>query len=258
MSGRVLCVGETCIELVARADVFAPELGGSAARVAAAAARMGAPVALVGGVGDDEWGRWLRVRLAAAGVNLSRFELRAGVQTPLAVVSGASTARYGQTLDGPGVQSVAGAGALFISLTGPDERETVQRARALALEHDLPVIFAPALRLERWRSQADAAASANACVPGALLVRVTAAEGMILTGEDDPERAAQALVKAGARLVVLTLGSAGAILRGELRGEVFEGVSSEDLFTGVLLARLALSDFYPAVVAAALGEACRA
>ena len=41
-----------------------------------------------------------------------------------------------------------------------------------------------------------------------------------MTGEDDPERAALALVKAGARMVVITLGAEGAILRGELRADV--------------------------------------
>jgi sugar/nucleoside kinase (ribokinase family) len=254
MSGRVLCVGETHVELVGRGDAFAPEVGGGAARVALSAARLGASVALVGCVGDDHWGRWLRVRLAAAGVELSGFELRGDVQTPLAILS----SRYGGFIEGPGLQGLAGASALFISLSGPEERELVQRARARALEHDLPVVFAPGLVLERWRSQADAAASANACVPSALLVRVTAAEAAVLTGEDDPERAAQALVKAGARLVVLTLGAEGAILRGELRSEVFEAVATEDVFTGVLLARLAMSNFYPPVVAAALTEACRA
>ena len=81
------------------------------------------------------------------------------------------------------------------------------RARELALARDRPVIFDPNLRLHRWRSRADAAASANACVPGALLVRTNASEAELMTGENDPERAAMALLKAGARMVVVTLGS---------------------------------------------------
>jgi sugar/nucleoside kinase (ribokinase family) len=46
------------------------------------------------------------------------------------------------------------------------------RVRGLALELDRPVVFAPNLRLHRWRSRAEAAAAANACVPGALLARL--------------------------------------------------------------------------------------
>src|ERR1700683_4310008 len=90
------------------------------------------------------------------------------------------------------------------------------QAGQLALELDRPVIFDPNLRLHRWPSRADAAASANACVPGALLVRANLAEAELMTGERDPERAASAILKAGARLVVITLGARGAILRGEL------------------------------------------
>jgi fructokinase len=256
----VLCVGETRVELVCRrpqADAFVPSLGGSVARVALAAARLRASVALAGAVGADEWGRWLRARLAAAGVDVSRLELREGAQTPLEVVSVAGTSRYGEAVDGSWPLSLSGASGLFITLSGPWEREVVEGARAVALEHGLPVVFAPDLAAQRWRSQADAAASANACVPGALLVCVSASGAAVLTGEDDPERAAVALVKAGARMVAISLGAAGAILRGELRGQVSAEVSSEDEFTGVLLARLALSGFYAPVVAASLAEAAR-
>jgi fructokinase len=153
---------------------------------------------------------------------------------------------------------VAGAAGLFISLCGPSERALVEGARAVALEHGLPVVFAPRLRVERWRSQADAAASANACVPGALLVCLPVGQATMLTGEEDPERAALALVKAGARLVVIDMGAAGAILRGELRASLSDEVASDDRFTGVLVARLALSGFYPPVVSASLAEAARA
>src|SRR5207237_5065800 len=112
------------------------------------------------------------------------------------------------------------AAALFISsntLVGPEEREITMRARDAALELERPVIFDPNLRLHRWSSRADAAASANACVPDALLVRANRAEAALMTGEEDAERAALALVKAGARLVVVTLGPDGAILRCSLR-----------------------------------------
>ena len=109
------------------------------------------------------------------------------------------------------VEAVDSSAALFLgsnTLVGSEELSVTMRVRARALELDRPVIFDPNLRLERWRWVADAAASANACVSGALLVRATAAEAAVMTGEEDAERAAAALVAAGARLVVLTLGAA--------------------------------------------------
>jgi sugar/nucleoside kinase (ribokinase family) len=136
------------------------------------------------------------------------------------------------------------------------------RAREAALELERPVIFDANLRLHRWRSRADAAASANACVPGTLLVRATAAEAAVMTGEDDPEAAASSLIKAGARLVALTLGAKGAILRGELRANapgpparVLSTIGAGEVLTGILIARLTESRFYPPSVAAALRDA---
>jgi fructokinase len=170
---------------------------------------------------------------------------------------------------GDEVQSaVADAVALFLSsntLVGDEERDVSMRARQAALELGRPVLFDPNLRLHRWRSAAAAAAAANACVPQALLVRANLAEASLMTGEEDPERAALALVKAGARLVVLTLGADGAILRGELRADVpgvpadvVSTVGAGDVLTGTLLARLAVSEFYPPAVAAALPDAVAA
>jgi sugar/nucleoside kinase (ribokinase family) len=165
-------------------------------------------------------------------------------------------------------EAVSQSAALFLSsntLVEPDERELSMAAREAALAAGRPVVFDPNLRLHRWRSAADAAASAVACVRGTLLVRCNADEAALMTGEDDPERAAQSLVKAGARLVVITLGSGGAILRGELRADapgvavqVVSTIGAGDVLTGVLLARLAATGFYPAAVAAGLRDAVEA
>jgi fructokinase len=285
---RILCLGEVLVDLIcehpvddlADASAFVPHFGGAVGNVAVLAARAGASVALASGAGDDAWGRWLQERLEDDGIDLSLFSLLEGVQTPLSVVAlddrGEPTyGIYGDTiatvigaLHDRVQDAVEGSGALFISsntLVGPDDRAVTMRARELALELDRAVIFDPNLRLHRWPSQADAAASANACVPGALLVRLNAAEALVMTGEDDPERAAQALLKAGARLVVLTLGERGAILRGELRADVrgvhanvVSTVGAGDALTGTLLGRLALAGFYAPAVAAALPDAVAA
>lgn len=283
---RTLCLGEALVDLIcerqlreglAEADAFVPHFGGAVANTAVVAAQLGARIALGGGAGDDVWGRWLRDRLEDEGVDLSLFSLLEGQQTPLALVTvdEAGEARY--SIYGEAIASIVGAlqdrlkeavhgsAALFLSsntLVSEAERGLSMRARELALAAERPVLFDPNLRLHRWRSRADAAATANACVPGALLVRCNQAEAALMTGEEDPERAASALLKAGAKLVVVTLGPAGAILRGELRADapgvrarVMSTVGAGDVFTGVLLARLALSGFYPPAVGASLREA---
>ncbi|HWC87955.1 MAG TPA: PfkB family carbohydrate kinase [Solirubrobacteraceae bacterium] len=283
-----LCLGEALVDLLCRrpvedladVDAFVPLFGGAVANVAVAAARHGARVALAGGAGEDGWGEWLRDRIEDEGVELRWFSLVPGAPTPIALVTvnGAGEPSYricGEAL-GPVLQAlrprlpeaIAASEALFFgsnTLVGEGEREVTMEARKLALERDLPVIFDPNLRLERWPSRAEAAASANACVPGALLVRATRNEAALMTGEEDPELAALALLKAGARLVVITLGAEGAILRGELEAEaegpeveVVSTVGAGDVLTGVLLARLAGTGFYPPAIAASLADAVRA
>ncbi|HWE10625.1 MAG TPA: PfkB family carbohydrate kinase [Solirubrobacteraceae bacterium] len=283
-----LCLGEALVDLIGEEWVgamrelhrFRPHFGGTMANVAVVAARAGAPIALVGGVGDDEWGRWLADRLRAEGVDISGFALLAGVNTQLAFVAidRAGEPRY--ELYGEPVESlvhaagdrigaaIGSASGLLISsntLAGEQERAVTMRARELALARQCPVAFDCNLRLHRWPSPAEAAKSANACVPGALLVRANQAEAELMTGESDPERAALAMCEAGAQLVVITLGSGGAILRGAGRADVGSRpadvrstVGAGDVFTGVLLARLALSGFDVSAAAPAMEEAAAA
>ncbi len=281
-----LCLGEALVDFVGEergavlTDVsrFSPHFGGVTANIAVVASRLGAPVALAGGAGDDVWGRWLRARLRHERVDVSLFSLMPEVETLLAFVSvdedgepsyalrGDAIETVVAALDGRVRKAVAGSAALFIStntLAGAAERRITMQAREVALELERPVIFDVNLRLHRWNSRTDAAASANACVRGALLVRLNMFEAELMTGENDPERAAMSLVKGGARMVVLTLGAQGALLRGALRATV-PGVATPDLLstvgagdalTGTLLGRLAMSGFYPSSVAAALPEA---
>jgi sugar/nucleoside kinase (ribokinase family) len=283
----VLCLGEALVDLIcerpiedlADADAFVPHFGGAVANVALLAARAGAPVALAGGAGDDAWGRWLRDQLAEAGVAVDRFDLVAGLATPLSLVTvnhagEATYSIYGDTIGtvvtalGDRIaEAVRSASALFISsntLVNADERAVTMRAREVALEEQLPIVFDPNFRLHRWRTRADAAASADACLPGALLVRANAAEAQLMTGEDDVERAAQSILKAGAQNVVISLGEDGALLRGSFRRDVpgvparvISTVGAGDAMTATLLARLVLSDFYEPSVAAGLADAVR-
>jgi fructokinase len=280
-----VCLGEVLVDFICErpldemteGDAFVPHFGGSVANIAVTAARHGARVALASGAGEDPWGRWLRERLRREKVDLSLFELVPDALTPLAIVVvgrsgepsyqiyGESIATVVHGLAGRVEEAMSAASGLFFSsntLVGADERDVTMRAREVALDLGRPVVFDPNLRVERWRSRAEAAATVNACVPGALLVRATAAEAALMTGEDDPDRAALALVKAGARMVVITLGADGALLRGELRLEVpgrpanvLSTIGAGDVLTGVLLARLAGSGYYPAAVAASLPEA---
>ena len=69
-------MGEAIVDLICEkrladpveAEEFRPHPGGALANVAVAVARAGGDTALLSGLGDDAWGRWMRARLEDEGV----------------------------------------------------------------------------------------------------------------------------------------------------------------------------------------------
>jgi len=284
---RTLCFGEAIVDLVchrpvrslAEADAFVAHSGGVLANASITAARAGAAVSLAGGAGDDEWGTWLHARLAAEHVDLRWFGLAEGLGTALAFVTldehgepryrlyGDGVAAALRALDDRLLEAVEACDALLLSsntLTGAPQAALTLAARERALQTGRPVVFDPSLRLARWGgSPGRAAAAAGQCVPGAFLVKCNRFEARLLTGESDAEAAAASLLAAGAQHAIVTDGAGGAILRAQdMRRDVSAGrarvlstVGAGDVFLGVLLAHLGMTDFYPAALAAALPEA---
>lgn len=289
MTQTTLLLGEALVDLVcehpvaslAQAGAFVPHVGGSAANAAITASRLGAAVALAGGVGADPWGRWLTDRLDAEGVDTNLLVAVDGHPTAVAFITvdadgepdflvhpGAAavgTEALAARLDA----AVDAAAAVVLStgtVVGEAERATTLAARDRALAAGTPVIFDPNLRPRRWANPARAVSVARGLVSDAFLVKANRAEATALTGEPDPVAAAQALLAGGARHVVVTCGADGAILRGGglrvdvpgVAARVVDTTGAGDAVTGVLLARLAASGFYPPALAAALGEAVAA
>jgi fructokinase len=285
---QTLCFGEALVDLICRrpvssladADAFVPSPGGVTANVAATAAHHGAAVELAGGAGDDPWGAWLCVRLAAAGVGLRWFARAPGHSTGVAFVTVDERGEPAWQLYGDGVAATVAAleeslldaieasDAYFFTsntLAGKAEAELTMAARARALELGRPVVFDPNLRLHRWGGNPGRAGTrAGACVPGAFLVKCNQAEARLMTGETDPEAAAASLLAAGAQHVIVTRGVGGAILRAkgmrlDVRAQpakvLRSTVGAGDVFLGVLIARLAETDYYPSALAAALPQA---
>ena len=110
---RILCVGEALVDLVcerpvasiSEADAFVPRFGGAIANVAVTAARRGADVALAGGVGTDAWGAWLHERLEAEGVDLTWFDRRDEIATPVAFVTLDADAQPSFAIYGEGLRT---------------------------------------------------------------------------------------------------------------------------------------------------------
>jgi len=282
----IRCLGEALVDLIcerrvdslAEADSFRPHFGGALANVAVAARRAGAESGLAGAAGDDQWGRWVRDRLAAEGVDLEFFDLAEGSETPIAfaVVDSAGEPSFDIHGDaiadalnsiGPRVEEmVAASDALVFSsttLAEAAEREVTEHARDLALAREIRVCFDPNIRPNRWHGDPRAAVEASRSkVPGSYLVRANRDEAMAITGTDDPRRAAAGLAALGAELAVVTLGGDGAVMRGACEAEapapeveVVSTLGAGDAFMGTLLAGIAQRGWDPALAGAALAPA---
>jgi fructokinase len=282
----VLFIGETLVDLIcerpvsgwADVDAFVPHCGGAPTNAAIVASRCGAAVALGGGVGDDQWGRWLEQRLLEERIDLRWWSRLPGVRTAVAFVAIDEHAVPDFLIHGEGIEpalvaleprlaeAVAACAALELgsnTFVGGAERAVSRRARELALEESKPVVVDVNLRLHRWHDSDEAIAVVRDFCEDAALVKVSAEEARLLTGEPDAGRAADALHGSlGARLVAVTLGAAGAILRGDARAEaagvparVVDTTGAGDAVTGVLVAALAVAGFDPQAAADALPAA---
>ncbi len=284
MSGnRIVCLGEALVDFVCErpvsslgaADFFVPRQGGSLANIATAAARFSDQVELVGGVGDDEWGRWLHARLQAAGVGTTRFDLLPGVQTSHAFVAVDDEGEPAFAFYGDEVRPSAhagehldaaisgGEGVLVVgsdSLLGEDERAVTMRAVALARERGWAVLCDPNLRPNRWDSDAEMIEIISALVAGADVVKLNESEAFALTGMVPAERAAESLLGLGPRAIVVTRGAGGAFVQTtravtSVRGtaaNVVDTTGAGDSVCGVLAAGMARRLPLDEVVAAAM------
>jgi sugar/nucleoside kinase (ribokinase family) len=264
----ILCLGEAIADLVCERElapaqapeVFVPHPGGALANVAVAAAREGAGAALLGGVGADLWGDWLRDRLGEAGVCLDWMERVEEHATPVAFVTFDERGEPAFQVYGEGIEAtmlaggrhldraLAGSEALIIgsnTLVGDPERELTLGARRRAVDLGLPVLFDPNLRPNRWRDLDRAVELCREACESVFLVKTTRSEAELLTGRSDPPAAAAALCGLGARIAVVTTGAEGAVMRGAAEGstgapdvEVVSALGAGDAFMGALAAGL--------------------
>jgi fructokinase len=269
--GRVVCLGEAVVDLMGRApaasvaevEAFSPAAGGSLANVAAVAARFGADVRFLGGAGGDDWGLWLRDRLAAEGVDVSRFVMAPGGATSLAFVAhspdgepsfhfheGADrpAGHAGDDLD-PALSGEPGCLALGSdTLLGAGEREVTMGAAELAAARGWAVLVDPNLRPARWGDEAEMLEVIGSLAARAKVLKLNQEEAGELTGLGDAAAAASALRERGPRTVVLTRSERGAVLASAAGVSevpappvpaVVDATGAGDAVTGVLAAALA-------------------
>ena len=266
-------MGEAIVDLVCERNLspgeapetFVPHPGGALANVAVSIRRSGTPAALLGGVGDDRWGKWLTAELAAEGVGTDWIAEVAGADTPLGIVLFDSAGEpafqiYGEHIAPTTLASreflepsVAASAAVVIgsnTMVGPVEREVTRQAVEAAHEHGAPVLFDPNFRPNRWDDESVAADFCRELAGNSAVLKCNRLEASLISGEQDPLDAARALATFGPRLVVVTDGHGTVRTAGAAeaeftppKSEVVSPLGAGDAFMGALAAGLAGVDW---------------
>jgi len=258
VTGRVVVLGSVNADLVLRCAAlplpgetvhgrdFLTLPGGKGANQAIAAARLGASVAFIGCVGDDDFGRTAQSVLAGEGIDTTHLHVVAGTATGVAMIlvddagqnsialaAGANAALTTDHVDAAS-SLFAGASLFVCQLESPLDvvRHAIGRARAAGV----PVLLNPA------PAQA---------LPAALLADVDVlvpneTEAALLAGSDlDPTAAAARLRAMGPATVLLTLGADGLQIDAEglvqrvpapATGPVVDTTGAGDTFIGAFAA----------------------
>jgi 5-dehydro-2-deoxygluconokinase len=238
-------------------ETFGKYLGGSAANVTVAAARLGHSVALVTGVGDDPFGRFVRRALRDLGVDDRHVVVDADHPTPVTFCEvfppDDFPLYFYRRPTAPDLQvrpedldldAVRSARLFWATVTGLSEEpsrsahhaawEARGRQQHTVLDLDYRPMF--------WSSREEATEQVRAALPHVTVAVGNREECEVAVGETDPDRAADALLDAGVELAVVKQGPRGVL--GKTRTErvvvpptpvdVVNGLGAGDAFGGSL------------------------
>jgi 5-dehydro-2-deoxygluconokinase len=236
---------------------FGKFLGGSAANVAVAAARLGLATALVTGVGDDPFGRFVRRALRELGVDDRFLVVDPEHPTPVTFCEifppDDFPLYFYRRPTAPDLQlrpgdldpaAIRDAGLFWTTVTGLSEEPSRSahhaawaargRRRHTVLDLDYRPVF--------WASREEASAQVRAALPHVSVAVGNLEECAVAVGETEPDRAADALLEAGVELAIVKQGPLGAL--GKTRTErvvvppvpveVVNGLGAGDAFGGAL------------------------
>ena len=247
--------------------LFEQNPGGAPANVLAALARLGQRTAFIGKVGEDMHGQLLKETLEACGVDTRGLVMDPDYFTTLAFVAlkngersfsfarkpGADTQLRPEEVDTELLKNTKIFHCGSLSLTDEPARSASFFALKTAKEAGALISYDPNYRALLWKSQREAEEQMRSVIPYTDIMKISDEETVLLTGREDPDQAAEALLDQGASCVVVTLGSQGALMRtknfrvkekGKDR-KVVDTTGAGDAFWGGILSRFASSGAAP-------------
>lgn len=234
--GRHPTVGETVT-----GEMLDPVPGGKGLNEAVAASRAGGHVSLVGCVGDDDDGVWLRGVAADDHIELEHLAAHESLPTGSALIVVADDGANTVT-----VAAGANAAAVFPAVS-------LEPGDVVCTQLEVPAETVAAALLAAHEAGARSVLNPSpigmgvSLVPSADVVVVNELEAAELAGFEGEPLAQAAAIRTGEQVVVVTLGSAGVVSSGPSGDHVVEGIhvhavdttGAGDCFLGVLAASLA-------------------
>ncbi|MCL1802544.1 MAG: carbohydrate kinase [Eubacteriaceae bacterium] len=239
-------------------QAFERNPGGAVANAIVAMSRYKLKTAFLGKVGNDMHGRFLKSTLEEAGVDTSAMILSDEYFTTLAFVGldeegersfsfarkpGADMMLEWSEISKPILESTKLLHVGSISLTNEPAKSAQIESVLYAKRHGALISYDPNYRDSLWSSESEAEQAMRLMLGYADIVKASEEEILMLAGATDPDKAADALLEQGARLVAITLGSKGALLATKkarasheaYKVDVVDTTGAGDAFLGGLL-----------------------
>ena len=281
----VVALGEALIDFTpngtsgAGMRVFEQNPGGAPANVLTALTKLGLKTAFIGKVGNDMHGEFLKETMEAQHIDTSGLIIDDSVFTTLAFVSlnekgernfsfarkpGADTCLRPEEVKKEIVQDTKVFHFGSLSLTNDPSRSATWEAIKLAKESGAIISYDPNYREPLWSSKEAAKEQMQSVLELVDVLKISDEETDLLTEEKEPEAAAKLLVQGGIPLVVVTLGSEGALVCTKegsvrvagIRTEAVDTTGAGDSFWGGFLYQLLLSEKRPKEVTLEEGAEC--
>lgn len=248
-------------------QLFEQNPGGAPANVLAAVSRLGGKTAFIGKVGDDMHGMLLKKTLEAEKVDTRGMILDSEYFTTLAFVELRDGERNFSFARKPGADTqlkkeeipmdiLKNTGIFHcgsLSLTDEPVRSATFYAVEKAKEAGAIISYDPNYRAPLWKNEEEAIKHMRSLIRYADIMKISDEETRLLTGYEDPEQAAEELLRQGVGCVVVTLGKEGALLKTKQiavrekgkDSKVVDTTGAGDSFWGGLLYKIAMSGRKP-------------
>ncbi len=252
MNSSIICMGELLIDFfctdvdinLSEGKNFQKQAGGAPANVCATIAKLGGTAQFCGKVGNDPFGHFLKKTLDDAKVNTSMVVFDDVHPTTLAFVSlqangerdfifnrGADAFLLEEELEEDKLNEAAiyHFGSATALLNDPFQTTyfTVMRN---AKNRGKFITFDPNFRIDLWKNKlTEFIELAKKGIALANFVKVSEEELHIITGISDLAEGTQALHQIGAKIVAVTLGSAGTYLSNGYHGEIVPSVKVKSI-----------------------------